>query len=207
MTSFLLFIFGFLFCFGGSITPSMLNITVLKISLEQGQNEVKKYALGISLVVIPQTIIAVFLTKLLAENTSILQTLEKLGIVIFILLSFYFYRESKKETMPTKANAAHYKRAFMVGITLSILNMFAIPYLCGTIIFLEEIRQFSRAIIPVLFFTLGCAIGTYFILILYGNYAKIIQKKTGKLTKNINLILAILTAFVALFSIIKLFLN
>ncbi|WP_299014960.1 glutamate dehydrogenase [uncultured Polaribacter sp.] len=205
MTSFLLFIFGFLFCFGGSITPSMLNMTALKISLEQGQNQVKKYALGISLVVIPQTIIAIFLTRLLSENPTILQTLEKSGIVIFIVLSFYFYRESKKETTPTKANTNHYKSAFIVGITLSILNMFAIPFLCGTIIFLEEIGQFSRAIIPLLFFILGCPIGTYFILILYGKYAKIIQKKTGKLTKNINLILSFLTAFVAIFTLIKLF--
>ena len=36
------------------------------------------------------------------------------------------------------------------------------------------------------------------------NFAKKIQQKTGKLTKNINLILAILTAFAAIFSMVKL---
>ena len=92
---FLHFFFGFIFAFLGSITPSMLNMTALKISLENGKKELNNYAIGVSLVVLPQAYIAVFLTKHIVENPSILESLEKVGIVIFMLLSYYFYSESK----------------------------------------------------------------------------------------------------------------
>ena len=74
----------------------MLNMSALKISLEKGRESANKYALGVSLIVIPQLLIAVFLTKYIAENPTILETLEKAGIVIFMVLSYYFYKESKK---------------------------------------------------------------------------------------------------------------
>ena len=56
---------------------------------------------------------------------------------------------------------------------------------------------------PTAFFILGTAIGTFSILFLYVKYAKVIQQKTGKLTKDINLVLSVLTALVALISILK----
>jgi threonine/homoserine/homoserine lactone efflux protein len=58
-----LFFFGLFFSFTGSITPSMLNMTALKISLEKGIEATKKYALGVSLVATPQVVIASFTTS------------------------------------------------------------------------------------------------------------------------------------------------
>ena len=198
-----LFFFGFFFSFVGSITPSMLNMTSLKISLEKGELAANKYALGVSLIVIPQVIIAVFLTKYIAENPSILETLEKAGIVIFLLLSYYFYKESKKSKIQVDGLKSKNENPFLTGITLSLLNMFAIPFFSGTAITLEAFNLFSFDLVPVLFFTLGSIIGTFYILFLYGKFAKKIQSKTGKLTKDINLILSILTGLVAIFSLVK----
>lgn len=181
----------------------MLNMTALKISLDIGRKAVNKYALGVSLVVIPQVIIAVILTKYIAENPTILQTLEKFGIVIFIFLSYYFYRESKKGKMKVDGLKAKEANPFLTGITLSLLNMFSIPFFSGTIITLDVFKLFYFDFISVLFFTLGAIIGTFYILYLYGKFAKIIQQKTGKLTKDINIILAILTGLVAVFSLVK----
>ena len=207
MLFFSLLLFGFLFSFLGSVTPSMLNMTALKISLEKGRNAANKYALGVSLVVIPQVYIAVILTKYIAENPTILETLEKAGIVIFILLSYYFYRESKKGKIQLKESQTKQQNPLLTGITLSVLNMFAIPFFSGTAVTLDAFKLFSFNLIPVLFFTLGSIIGTFYILFLYGKFAKTIQSKTGKLTKDINIILSILTALVALISIVKLFFN
>ncbi|WP_249986800.1 LysE family transporter [Polaribacter sp. Z014] len=198
-----LFFFGFLFSFVGSITPSMLNMSALKISLEKGKAATNKYALGVSLIIIPQVIIAVILTKYVSENPTILETLEKAGIVIFMILSYYFYRESKKGKIVVEGVKAKDVNPLLTGITLSVLNMFSIPFFSGTIITLDVFNLFSFEYIPVLFFTLGAVIGTYYILFLYGKFARIIQQKTGKLTKDINIILAILTGLVAVFSLIK----
>ena len=73
----------------GSITPSMLNMTALKVSLEIDEKASNSYALGVCLVVIPQVYIAIILTKYITENPTILESLEKAGIVIFFLLSFF----------------------------------------------------------------------------------------------------------------------
>jgi len=205
MTVFSLFLFGFFFSFVGSITPSMLNMTALKISLENGKKETKKYAVGVSLVVFPQAYIAILLTKYIAENASILETVQKIGGVIFIFLSFYFYKESKKGKIQIETSKVKKNNPFLTGITLSVLNMFAIPFFCGIVATLDIFKLFSFNLTSILFFTLGSVLGTFYILFLYGKFAKIIQKKTGKLTKDINIILAILTALVAIITFIKLF--
>jgi threonine/homoserine/homoserine lactone efflux protein len=188
----------------GSITPSMLNMTALKISLEKGKEATNKYALGVSLVVIPQVYIAVILTKYITENPKILETLEKAGIVIFIFLSFYFYRASKKGKIKVEDVSSKKQNPFLTGITLSLLNMFAIPFFCGVVFGLDTFQLFNFDNLAILFFTLGSVIATFYILYLYGKFSKTIQKKTGKLTKDINLVLCILTGFVAVFSILKL---
>lgn len=195
------FFFGFIFSFLGSITPSMLNMTALKISLENGKEQLNKYAIGVSIVVIPQAYIAIFLIKHIVENPSILEILEKIGIVIF--LSYYFYRESKKSKIKIETTAVKKENAFLAGITLSVLNMFSIPFFCGLVATLDVFKLFSFNIITITFFVLGSVIGTFYILYLYGKFAKIIQKKTGELTKDINLVLSILTGLVAAFTIIK----
>jgi len=183
----------------------MLNMTALKISLEKGRKATNSYALGVAIIAIPQAIVAVILTRYIADNPIILETLEKAGIFIFILLSYYFYRESKKAKIKVEEVKTKKENHFLTGITLSVINMFAIPFFCGIVLLLETFELFSFQFIPVLFFVLGSVIGTFYILFLYGKYAKIIQRKTGRLTNDINLILSILTAAVAVFTILKLF--
>ena len=200
-----LFFFGLFFSFTGSITPSMLNMTALKISLEKGVEATKKYAFGVSLVAIPQVVIAVILTKYIAENPTILETLEKAGIVVFIGLSYYFFTESKKEKVKETGRPPKKEKPFLTGVTLSFLNMFAIPFFCAIIVTLDIFKLFSFDVLPILFFILGSVIGTFCILFLYGKFAKSIQQKTGKLTKDIHIILSVLTALVALISFTKLF--
>lgn len=207
MISLAVFFFGFFFSFVGSITPSMLNMTALKISLENGKEAVNNYALGVSLITIPQIYIAVFLTKYITENPKILETLEKGGIIIFVFLSFYFYKESKKAKIQIKTGKTKKQNPLLTGITLSLLNMFAIPFFCGVVVSLDAFNLFTFEILPVVFFMTGSVLGTFYILFLYGKFAKTIQKRTGKLTKDINIILSILTGLVAVISLVKLFLK
>ncbi len=200
-----LFLLGFFSSFIGSITPSMLNMMALKISLEKGIEAAKKYAVGVSLVAIPQLVIAVVLTKYIAKNPTILDTLEKAGIIVFLTLSYYFFKESKKGKEKVLATSSKKENPFLAGVTLSLLNMFAIPFFCGFIVALDFFKLFSFEIVPILFFILGTVIGTFCILFLYGKFAKTIQQKTGKLTKNINIVLSVLTALGAAIAFIKLF--
>ena len=139
-------------------------MTAIRISLEKGVEGAKKYALGVSLAAIPQVVIAVILTKYIAENPTILETLEKVGIIIFIGLSYYFYNESKKGKIKTESIKSKKENPFLTGITLSFLNMFAIPFFCGIIVALDLFELFSFEVFPIFFFILGTILGTFCIL-------------------------------------------
>ena len=203
MDVFFQFLFGFIVAFTGSITPSMLNMTALKTSLQKDAQSAHRYIFGVSITVLFQTYIAVFLSKYILENPLILDTIEKFGTVIFIFLAVYFYRESKKEKRLDDQKNSQQKNYFLTGLTLSSLNMFAIPFFCGIVAFLDLLNQFSFDAFPVFVFILGAGMGTFCILFLYVKYAKKIQEKTGKLTNDINLVLSILTAIVAILSMVK----
>ena len=198
-------LFGFLFSFIGSITPSMLNMTALKISLEKNKKEATYYSLGISLIVFLQAYLAVLLTEFIAKNPTFIASLEKIGIVVFFLLSIYFYKQSKKSKIETKDIQSRKENSFITGVVLSTLNMFGIPFFCGAIATLDAFNFFSFKTVSILLFVIGSVFGTFYILYLYGKYAKYIQKKAGKLIKDINLILSIITASVALITFVKMF--
>jgi len=74
---FLPFILGFLVSYIGSITPSMLNITAIKISVEKNKSAAKKYAWGISFVVIFQSFFALYFLKIILNNPTVLSYIEK----------------------------------------------------------------------------------------------------------------------------------
>lgn len=197
------FIIGFLVAFIGSIPPSMLNMTALKTRLNTNAKETKKYILGVSTVVLLQTYIAVYLSKYVLENPTILEVISQLGIVIFLLLSMYFYKESNKEKQVVSTQKNFKKLFFITGLILSSLNMFAIPFYCGVVVFLDLSSWFRFDIASVVSFVVGTGVGTFSILFFYVKYALKIQEKTGKITKNVNLVLSILTALVALISMLK----
>ncbi len=197
------FIIGFLVAFIGSIPPSMLNMTALKIRLQNDIKAAYKYVLGVSVVVLLQAYIAVFLSKYVLENPTILEVISQFGIVIFILLALYFYKESKKEKR-AESNPKNSKKLFFItGLSLSSLNMFAFPFYCGVVAFLDVFKRFCFDIVSVVSFVVGTGVGTFSILFFYVKHATKIQEKTGRITKNINLVLSILTALVALISMLK----
>lgn len=204
MTIIFHFLIGFISSFIGSTTPSMLNMMALKVSLTNHKKAGKQFVFGVSFIVFFQAGIAILLFQYFFDNPLILETIEKFGIVIFIGLSFYFFKISKKEPTALQQTSIKKQNAFLNGVVLSVLNMFSIPFYVGIVATLDLFNFFNFEVFTILFFALGSVLGTYYILILYVRYAEIIQKKTVKITKNINLILSILTGFMAVLMILKL---
>lgn len=205
MSIILHFILGFITSFLGTLTPGMLNMTAAKISLNKSKSDAIKFAVGVSIVVLLQAYLAILFTKFLSENPDFVQSLQKIAMVIFGLLSFYFYNQSKKDKSPAEIVKEKTGSSFMVGLLLSALNMFSIPFYCGVTTALDVAGwlQFSQQ--NILMFVVGSAIGTFYLLFLYVNYAKIIQLKSKGLAKNLNLILSILTGLLAFITLIKIF--
>ena len=198
------FILGFITSYLGTLTPSMLNMTTAKISLNRSKQDAVRFAIGVSVVVLLQAYIAILLTKYLRANPDFVQALQKIAAVIFIILSFYFYRQSKKEKDPKDSVKEKVGNSFVGGLLLSALNMFSIPFYCGVTTALDVAGWFQFSQKNILFFVLGSALGTFVLLFMYANYAELIQSKSKGIAKNLNIILSILTGLLALITFINL---
>ena len=199
------FIFGLTTSFLGMLAPSMLNMTSVKISIERGKINAVKFAFGVSTIVLIQAYTAIYFTKYLKENPDFIQTLQKIALVIFVLLSMYFYREFKKENKNTSEFKQKCKDTFLVGLLLSLLNMFAIPFYYGITTVLNKTGWLQLSQNNILLFVIGSAIGTFMLLYTYSNFAKFIQGNSKKTSNKLNFILSFLTGFLALVTIVKLF--
>lgn len=197
------FILGFITSFLGTLTPSMLNMTATKISLNKSKSDAVKFAAGVSIVVLAQVYIAILFTKFLRSNPAFMQSLQEIGIVIFAVLSYYFYRQSKKDKVPTDSIKEKTGNSFVVGLLLSALNMFSIPFYCGITTALDVAGWLRFSQQNIMGFVIGSALGSFSLLYMYANYAKIIQAKSKGLAKNLNLILSVLTGVLAFITLIN----
>jgi len=199
------FLLGFIPSFLGSLTPSMLNMSAIKMNIERGKKAAVWFSIGISSVILLQAYLGVLLSKYILENPMILEWLEKVAIIIFMGLSIYFYIQSKKEKKKQNHKSTKGKNSFLIGVFLSLLNMFSIPFYCVLVTTLEMLAMLEFNQSNILFFVLGSALGTLLILSIYIKYSKIIQQKLERFTKDINLVLSFLTAIVAVFTLLKFF--
>ncbi len=199
------FLLGFISSFIGSLTPSMLNMSALKVSIEKGKKAAFWFSVGVSSVVLIQAYIAVLLTKYIMENPMIIEWLERAAVIIFIVLSIFFYLQSKKSKQEDFNKPQKTKSKFILGVFLSILNMFAIPFYFGITTTFDMLGWINFKQTNILLFILGSALGTLGILFIYVKYSRIIQLKAGRFTKDINLVLSFLTGLVAIFTLLKFF--
>ena len=205
MTLFLSFIFGFSTSFLGMVFPSMLNMTTVKISIERGKLNAMKFALGVSTITLLQAYVAIFFTKFLKENPEFIITLQKVALVIFAMLSLYFYKEFKKENKSTSEFKQKCKDTFLVGLFLSALNMFAIPFYYGITTVLNNFGWMKLSQNNILLFVIGSAIGTFMILYSYSNFANVLNIKNKVKSNKLSLVLSILTGVLAIITLIKVY--
>lgn len=197
------FTLGFIISFLGMSVPSMLNMTAAKISLDKSKKDAVKFAIGVSIVVFIQAYIAILFTKFLRGNPAFVQSLQKIAIVIFTLLSFYFYNQSKKDRIASESTKEKSSNSFIIGLLLSTLNMFSIPFYCGVTTALDVVGWLHFSLQNMIIFVIGSTLGTFALLSMYIKFAQKIQFKSRGFSKNLNLILSVLTGVLACITVIK----
>ena len=195
------FILGFSSSYLGTIAPSMLNITATKISLEKNKKEAINYAIGVSIIVLFQAFFALLFLKTILNNPFILETIQTASIFVFGVLSIIFFRKALQER---KENYQKNKyKGFITGITLSLINMFSIPFYCAVAGYFNMNGWLNLTTQNVIVFVIGSGLGTYFILYNYILLAQKIARSLTKLTKYMNFALSFITGIVALATFIK----
>jgi len=204
MTLLLSFILGFFIAAVGIVAPGMLNMTIAKLSVNEDRKQALLFAFGASLVVLIQCFVGVYFAKVLDANPSIGDNLKKFGTVIFILLTFFFIFNGIRAKKPKLDVAIKSKSNRLVyGISLSSLNMFAIPYYAFVSLTLASKELFQFTVPNIVTFTVAAALGTYFIFYLYAVLFKKVEHKVTFITNNINFLIAAITGLVAVSSLYK----
>jgi len=197
------FFFGFSTSFLGMVFPSMLNLTTVKISVERGRSKAIYFAIGVSTMVILQAYLAIGLSEYIMQHPGVIEWIQTFASLLFAGLSVYFllaFRKDKNKIDQVKEDC---RNTFLIGLLLSAVNMFAIPFYYGITLFLESIGLFQLTTVHIFLFVIGSAIGSFMILYLYPLFIDKISKKSDQKKYNLNLILAVLTGGFALISFLK----
>lgn len=202
MTYIIHFLYGIVMGYFGLISPGMLNMTALKISLTINKNSAVKFAIGASLVVFIQAGIALFFADYLVKNPEIIKGLKIAGVVVFFILAIFFFYLSRKEF---KTNSTNSKMNYIFkGIGMSMANMLAIPFYLGLSIYLASIQIIIIKQPYIMFFVSGAAIGAFLLFYTYIVFAKIIKNKVSFIAKNINILLSVLFLILGILTLTKL---
>lgn len=193
--------YGIIMAYFGLISPGMLNMTALKIRINNGISESVKFAIGASVIVFIQAGIALYFADYFNKNPQIIERLKIAGVVVFLILSIFFLYLSRKELNPKASNTKG--NYFLKGIGMSSINMLGIPFYLGISIFLAAENKILIEQPYIILFVFGASIGSFLLFSTYIIFAKYISQKVSFIAKNINLILSILFLGLGIFTLVK----
>lgn len=199
----LTFLLAMLVAFVGFVPPGMINMTALKRSIEANRREAILFVLGAVSIIFIQAFIAVTFAKYLAQNPQIVENLTYAGIVVFLGLAFWFYRQAtaKVNMKEKKVNRSSY----LAGASMSAMNMLGIPFFLGYSTMMEAGGWLTTTAPHNYIFALGAVAGAFLLFFLYILFAEFIQRRLQSVARNINYILSALFLVLAFISLVNVF--
>jgi len=199
------FLLGFIVAAIGITPPGLINMTAAKVSLKDGRSEALFFAVGATVIVFFQTLLAIFFANFINSHPEVVNRLREVGLFIFIGLTIYFFWKAKKPKLPKGEMKVRSKaNRFFLGMLLSTLNLFPIPYYVFVSISLSAYGYFSFLETFIYIFVTGVVTGSFLVFYLYIVYFKKREAKSSFLMNNGNYIIGTITGLVSLFTLFKL---
>ncbi len=196
--------FGFIVAASGSLSPSFLNLTVVKFSLKSGKKAAFYLIGGFATVLFFQANLGAYLASVLMENSEYITTIQKVGTGILIFLSLYFFWSYFKSSKSLKKVEIDKSKSYLHGIGMSLLNTFAIPFYFTSISFLIGLDYFEYSYLNSLYFSVGSTAGSFTIYSLYATIATKIEHKLTYIAGKMDFIIGCLTGLVGLGNLVYL---
>ncbi len=200
-------LFGFISAFIGIIPPGLINMTAAKVNHKEGKRNALWFILGAMLVICFQVFFAVLFAKIINRRPDLVTLLREIGFGIFATLTVYFLWLAKKPKDKTKKlNTKSVTKRFFLGMLLSALNFFPIPYYVFISIFLASYKLFSFDTTSIFIFVNGVILGSFLVFYFYISFFNKIENKRDFIMKNMNTIIGSITgviSIITLFDIIK----
>lgn len=201
---------GFGVAFSTTLLPGLLNMTAAKVSVLEGRRNALIFSTGAAIVVLLQAYIAVTFAKLINSRPDIVSLLEEVGVLIFFILTVYFLLISKKKK-PKAADAVAKIRSktgnFFLGMALSALNFFPIPFYVFVSISLSTAKIFLFTNFYIFFFVIGAMGGAFLVFYLYIVFFKKFEHRTEFFMSNINYFIGSITGLITVVTLLRIWKN
>ena len=190
-------------CIGISL-PGLINMTAAKVSMKDGRDRALLFVFGAIIVIFFQTLSAIIFAQYIDSNPSVVVLLREVGFGIFALLTIYFLLiakrpKAKKEEIKIRSKTSR----FFLGMLLSALNFFPVPYYVFVTITLASYEVFTLEKWSILFFLLGVVLGSFSVFYYYISFFKKIEPKTDFFFKNMNTIIGTITGIVSVITLVN----
>lgn len=199
-----IFFLGLVIAFVGVIPPGLLNMTAAKISLKEDSNRGILFSIGVCVVVCLQTYLAAIFAKYLSNHPEVINILQRVAFVIFVLITIYFLLLARKQPKPNvEANVRSKHRRFFQGMLLSALNVFPIPYQAYMTLTLASFGWLTFETYSIISYVAGAASGTFVMLYIYIFFFDKIKNEKLTSQKSMNYIIGSITGIIAVFTLIN----
>ena len=198
------FLFGFVGASLGVIPPGLLNMTSAKISVNENRKNALIFSAGVIVIVAIQVWISLLFARFLERNPDIIAMLQLVGLGVFLCMTFYFFFLAGDSSPKDRAKVLKSKKSrFFLGMFLSFINVFPLPYWVFISITFATFGWFDFTKSFIGFCILGAAAGTFFMLWFYAAYFGKLFKKDKKITLNMNYLIGIVTGAISVITLIK----
>ncbi|MFK2818743.1 LysE family transporter [Flavobacteriaceae sp. LMIT009] len=193
-----IFFLGLIIALVGVIPPGLLNMTAAKISLKDGSKNGVVFSIGVCVIVCVQTYIASIFARYLSNHPEVVDILQMVAFVIFVLITVYFLLLARKQPKPdVDANVKSRQSRFFQGMLLSGLNVFPIPYQAYMTITLASFGWLTFDSLIIGSYVAGAAMGTFIMLYVYIFFFDKIKDKSFTTQKGMNYIIGSITGLIA----------
>ncbi len=210
MSIFVPFISGFIASVIGVLPPGLINLTAAKVSLTDGKKRAMMFVFGALFVIFYQTYISVIFAQYINSHQDIIVLLRKIEFVIFIGISIYYLFFVKNPNLhPDEEFHLKSKRnRFFMGMLISAINFFPIPYYVLVSISLANYDLFIFDTLSIYSLVFGVVAGSFSVFYLYILFFNKMKTKADYFVNNMNKIIGIITgliAFITLFNVLKIY--
>ena len=199
-----MFLLGLLVAFIGVVPPGLLNLTAAKISLKEGYPRGFIFSLGACVIVGFQTYLAAIFAKYLNQHLEIVEILKRVALVVFVLVSIYFFFLAKRDANAKEIDALESKKSrFFQGVLMSALNVFPIPYQAYIVTTLLSYQLLSLDNLSIGSYIAGATSGTFIALYIYILFFDKIKNSKITSPKRMNYSIGIITAIVSITTLVN----
>jgi threonine/homoserine/homoserine lactone efflux protein len=196
--------FGFISAFVGIIPPGLINITAAKVNHKEGKRNALWFVFGTLLIICFQVFFSVLFAKIINRNPGVVTILREIGFCIFTVLTIYFLLIAKApKGKPKKLKKNSKTSRFFLGMLLSSLNLFPIPYYVFISVSLASFKLFSFETINIIIFVTGALLGSFLAFYVYISFFDKFANKRDYVLKNMNTIIGSITGLVSILTLIN----